>query len=653
MSKLAKALTAAAGNAEGSLGYVEDVFSTYLYTGNGSTQTITNGIDLAGEGGLVWEKNRDGSAYWHHFRDSETGADKMMELPNTSALQNVGAGSFTSTGYTANATYGATISGRNYVSWTFRKTEKFFDIVTYTGDETTNRMINHNLGSTPGFIIVKATNYDGGNPWSVYHRSLGATKGLRLNTTSAAGTDIGYWYNQSPTDTQFGVGTDAATNGIGINYVAYLFAHDAGGFGDDGSESIIKCGSFTGNTTVELGFEPAWIMIKPTNVAGNWDMHDVMRGWPSSGDAKRLKANLAEAETSTSQIYPNATGFSTLIGSDSYIYIAIRRPMKTPESGTEVFKSIARAGTGTSTTITGVGFAPDASIIQVRNAAWGSRFLDRLRNKMNDIYTTGAEQTITNAISSWNMDGVTVATDSATNGSGRTFVDHYFKRATGFFDVVAYDGTGVSPMNVTHNLGVTPELIITKARTGGDTYGWWTYPLFVPDAYGNTGKVKLNDNTAYGSTGWTGPMATSTAITVPSTLFSNKSGEKYVAYLFASLDGISKLGMYTGNGTSQTIDCGFAAGARFILIKRTDSTGDWYVWDSTRGIVAGNDPHLSLNSTAAEVTTDDSIDPASSGFIVNQVSATNINVSSASYIYLSIAQEYQLWNTECNQAAKS
>jgi hypothetical protein len=73
------------------------------------------------------------------------------------------------------------------------------------------------------------------------------------------------------------------------------------------------------------------------------------------------------------------------------------------------------------------------------------------------------------------------------------------------------------------------------------------------------------------------------------------------------------------------------------MIKRTDSTGDWYVWDSARGIVSGNDPHLSLNSTAAEVTTDDTIDTDSTGFIVNQVSATNSNVNGASYIVLAIA----------------
>jgi hypothetical protein len=73
------------------------------------------------------------------------------------------------------------------------------------------------------------------------------------------------------------------------------------------------------------------------------------------------------------------------------------------------------------------------------------------------------------------------------------------------------------------------------------------------------------------------------------------------------------------------------------MIKRTDSTGDWYVWDSARGIVAGNDPHLSVNTTAAEVTTDDSVDTDNSGFIVNQLAATNVNVTSATYIFLAIA----------------
>jgi hypothetical protein len=140
-------------------------------------------------------------------------------------------------------------------------------------------------------------------------------------------------------------------------------------------------------------------------------------------------------------------------------------------------------------------------------------------------------------------------------------------------------------------------------------------------AVGNNGIVTTS---GLSNTSWTAPAGGET----------NTTGVTQVMYLFATLAGISKVFSYTGNGSSQTINCGFATGARFVLIKRTDATGDWYIWDTVRGLVAGDDPHLSLNTTSAEVTTDDSIDPDSSGFIVNQLSATNINVTSATYIGL-------------------
>jgi hypothetical protein len=118
---------------------------------------------------------------------------------------------------------------------------------------------------------------------------------------------------------------------------------------------------------------------------------------------------------------------------------------------------------------------------------------------------------------------------------------------------------------------------------------------------------------------------------------SNGSGNNYIAYLFATLAGVSKVGSYTGTGSNVDVDCGFSAGARFILIKRTDSTGDWYVYDSVRGIVAGNDPYLLLNSSAAEVTSTDYIDPLSSGFTVTSSAPAALNASGGNYIFLAIA----------------
>ncbi len=107
--------------------------------------------------------------------------------------------------------------------------------------------------------------------------------------------------------------------------------------------------------------------------------------------------------------------------------------------------------------------------------------------------------------------------------------------------------------------------------------------------------------------------------------------------MFASLDGISKVGTYSGTGNNVDVDCGFTAGARFVLIKRTDSSGDWYVWDTVRGIVAGDDPYLLLNSTAAEVTSTDYIDPLNSGFTVTSSAPAALNASGNTYLFLAIA----------------
>ena len=158
MSKLSKALIAAAGNSGGAGLTVEDVFSTYLYTGTGAAQTITNDIDLAGEGGLVWLKGRS-SVIRHSWFDTARGVNKYL-MSNTNDGETTVADqltNFNSDGFTlgSDASTGVNGSGTTYASWTFRKAEKFFDVVTYTGTGTANRQVSHNLGSVPGCIILK------------------------------------------------------------------------------------------------------------------------------------------------------------------------------------------------------------------------------------------------------------------------------------------------------------------------------------------------------------------------------------------------------------------------------------------------------------------------------------------------------------------
>jgi hypothetical protein len=619
--------------------YVEDVFSTYLYTGSGATKTITNDIDLSGKGGMVWFKSRS-NAYDHNLVDTERGNTKYIfsNLTNGNFTSTDSLTAFNNNGFTLGADSGSGGLNTNtytYASWTFAQQEKFFDVVTYTGNGS-NRTISHNLGSVPGCIIVKRT--DSSAFWAVYHTSLGNTKVIFLNDTDLAATSSAYWNNTSPTSTNFTVGTDSGVN------------DNAGGFGASGSDNVITCGSYTGNgadngPTVTLGYEPQWVLVKRSDSTGGWRLIDNMRGNSLTSQAV-LSANSSSAESTTSEgrLAFTATGFKLIYGSDSdlnsnggtYIYIAIRRgPMKTPTSGTSVYSGVARSGTSAAATITGVGFAPDLVAVKRRDDTGAGSWQDRLRGPTIGLTpsATDAEDSGVGSFTSFTMDGAVTGTGANSNVSGRTYINHFFKRAPGFFDVVCYTGTG-SARTVSHNLGVVPEFMIVKCRSSAGE-NWVVYSA----ATGNGGVSVLNSTAATGSDNeWNYTTPTSSVFSVGPGSKVNGSGFTYVAYLFASVTGVSKVGTYTGNGSNQTINCGFTAGARFILIKRTDSTGDWYLYDSARGIVSGNDPQLKLNSSAAEDTGYDAIDPDNSGFIVNN-NATNfpINVNAATYIYLAIA----------------
>jgi hypothetical protein len=469
-----------------------------------------------------------------------------------------------------------------------------------------------------------------------------------LNSTAATVDDNTRWNDTLPTSTVFSLGTATTVNASGGTYVAYVYAHDPLGPSGDGSDGLIACGGYAGSSsaqTITLGWEPQWLLIKSTDTTG-WLLFDNMRGLPVGGNDQYLLANssAAEATSYASYVSLTSTGFRLDLSEPdvnsngrNYIYIAIRRgPMREPTVGTEVFAPVTRTGTGGSVSVSGVGFPPDLYLPKRRNTTSGSNYwFDRLRGPSATLAseTTGAEYSSTR-LTSFDQDGVTLSSVDP-NASGSSYVDWMFRRAPGFFDVVAYSGTG-SARTVPHNLGVAPEMMIVKRRDATSTWPVWIKPVF---DISSSGRLLLNETTerqnssaAFNSTAPTGEV-----FTLGTSVDTNGSGATYIAYLFATLAGVSKVGSYTGNGSSQTINCGFTSGARFILIKRTDSTGDWYVWDTARGIVTGNDPHLSLNTTAAEVTSDDTIDPDSTGFIVNQVAATNVNVNTATYIYFAVS----------------
>jgi len=191
------------------------------------------------------------------------------------------------------------------------------------------------------------------------------------------------------------VGSAAGVNQSGDTYVAYIFAHNAGGFGTTNTDNVITCGNYTGvaypdSQEVNVGFEPQWVMIKNTTTSSNWSMWDVMRGMlvvPAANvaQAQLLEPNIADVESIQPGIYPTATGFVVKNGltaisglGDNFIYIAIRRgPMKVPTDGTTVFSPVAF--TSASPYVATTGFPIDLIISSFRNGSSGRDTFDRLR----------------------------------------------------------------------------------------------------------------------------------------------------------------------------------------------------------------------------------------------------------------------------------
>jgi hypothetical protein len=634
-----KKLATTLANAGGGGLNVEEVFSTYLYTGNSSTQTITNGIDLDGEGGLVWVKNRDTTG-WNYLVDTEQGTSKRLSSNWTSgaATDYNSVTSFNSDGFSVGYAPEFNQSDTSIVSWTFRKAPKFFDVVTYTGDGVAGRTVSHNLGSVPGCIIIKATSAAGN--WNVYHRGNTAapeTDYLLLNRSSATVDDNTRWNDTAPTATEFTLGTADHVNASGFNYVAYLFAHNDGDgeFGESGDQDIIKCGSYAGNGStdgpeIDLGFEPQWIMVKKhIGGTGNWYICDAMRGIIVGGADEFLRANTSDAENDVwGDIFAiTPTGFKLVTssgtfndGADEFIYIAIRRPMKTPESGSEVF-AVNTWGSGANPPSFLSNFPVDMMLFKnIANGTQSWRNSARLIQGKQLVTDTTAAETDVSLNQFDYMDGWQDST-----GTNTSVYSWMFRRAPGFFDVVCWTGSNI----FNHNLGVNPELVILKNRDNSAA----NWPVWFVANGSTSNELYLDTNlSAYSTSGW---ASTSTQVTVRSGLVNTSNN--HIAYLFATLPGVSKVGSYTGNGSSQTIDCGFSTGARFVLIKRIDVNRDWYVWDTERGIVAGNDPFLKLNTTEAEDATRDALDPHSSGFIVNQTINPAINHNGGTFIFYAIA----------------
>jgi hypothetical protein len=297
------------------------VMDATLYTGNASTQTVTNAGGFRPD--LVWVKARN-QAYQHGLFDSVRGSTKGLVSNSTAAEATFNSlTSFNSNGFSLNTDYNDPLGvGATYVAWQWQAGQGTtstntagsitssvsvnatagFSVVTYTGTGA-NATVGHGLGVAPRMIIVKQRN--GTFTWRVYHASLANTQVLYLSATDAATTETTAWNSTTPTSSVFSVGTSSATNGSTNTYVAYCWSEIDG---------FSKFGSYTGNGSTDgpfvyLGFEPKFILAKRTNTTGNWNLLDGTRD-PYNPVGTYLYANTADAEgANASTLDFTANGF--------------------------------------------------------------------------------------------------------------------------------------------------------------------------------------------------------------------------------------------------------------------------------------------------------------------------------------------------------
>jgi hypothetical protein len=322
-----------------------DYFRTKLYTGNGSTQSIT-GVGFQPD--WVWVKARSGTygTENHFVYDVIRGANVRLIPNGTTAdtTDTTGLSSFDSDGFSSGNKTEVNGSGTEYVAWNWlaggtassntdgsitssvsANTDSGFSIVSYTGSGA-NATVGHGLLSAPSMILFK--NRSTAYSWIVYHKSLGATKNIYLDLTNAS--DIGgqlQFNDTEPTSSVFSVGTSLATNKSGDNLIAYCFAEKKG---------YSKFGSYEGNNSangsfIYTGFSVSWVMIKNIDTSGTaWVIQDSKRSGSSGGNPanKRIRANASNAEETDSPVDLLSNGFkirstgSFTSDANTYIYMA-------------------------------------------------------------------------------------------------------------------------------------------------------------------------------------------------------------------------------------------------------------------------------------------------------------------------------------------
>ena len=611
-------------------------FNTVLYTGTGSTQSIT-GVGFQPD--FVWIKSRDrgttpytGSNYVY---DSTRGSLQRIKTESSDAESTFANSltSFNSDGFSLGSASNVNYNGDDFVAWCFKanggntssntdgtitstvqaNTRAGFSIVKHTNSGSKSDSVGHGLGVAPEILITKK--YTISSSWWVYTTLIdGSYDYIQLNGTGAKFDSSGLG---SPTSTVF---YNESGTADGAEYITYCF-HSVQGYS--------KFGTYTGNGStngpvVETGFEPAFLLIRRTDSADNWLLFDNKR---NASNPRNL--SLIPNSTAAESVGNLGNGFAFLnngfqvVSSDSgvngsggtYLYMAFAADPSSEPTLANSFYQTSYTGNGATRSFTGFGFQPMISWIKRTDGGRDHIFTTWCmlslynRTGANDFARTNSSTISSSSqqIISYDPDGVTMgnyvgvnynntydyigwfwkgSTLPTINNDGSTQTIISLNKAAGM-SVIHYSGNGVSGTTLGHGLDQTPEFIYywpysvgNAKRVKSEAIGFAGFSMFTSGDSAKGTSSEFN-NTA----------PTSSVITTNAGLGINYSGQYYNMMVFHSVDGFSKFGSYTGTGAAgNTVNIGFQP--TFVMLKSISVVGNWVIIDSSYA-----DSYLAANTT--------------------------------------------------------
>ena len=682
--------------------YVNNGFKTVTYVGD---QQDRRSVYVGFQPDMVWIKNRD-SVYTHRLYDSLRGVTKQIE-PSESNVQNTtnGLQEFTGDGFVVGVNTSCNRAGDDIVAWCWSAPkscncngveEKFndktgFSMIKYAGNGTAGREIQHSLGKTPKFVIVK--NLTTALHWCVYSSEIGATKYLELDESSAEQTATTPWNNTEPTDEYITLGSSGLINETPDDYIMYVFAEIPG---------MSSFGSYTGNESttgpvIDCGFRPAYLMVKNTVSNQFWYVYDNKRDVDDIKD-KVIYPNSSDAETTTTTneikfldngFQPVNDGTGTNGSGNKIIYIAFSESEDsyeykldldtTPEDPTEAtliegysevtrdslsnydnpefsdtMNTVLYTGTGAEQSIEGVGFQPDLVWIKVRDGSNAHQVIDSVRVSDKILRTNDTSVEETNSSLFFNTDGFSLISSINMNYSALNYVAWCWKadengylsnlegNSNARFSAVTYTGDGTAGHEIT-GFGFQPDLVWIKNRTGTNSHQ-------LIDSIRGVTNVIFSDSTADETISSTrlqsfDPDGFTTGVHGGV----NASGGNYIAWGWqADVAGFTDNGAgqtqvekyslasglsiikYSGNSTAgRTLKHSLGSVPQMIIVKNLDTAKDWMV-----NHVGLSDPtaFLRLNTSVGVSTGSNIFDGTHTDTEIILGSADNVNITGDNYI---------------------